>query len=121
MSSAKAKLNRSRSIPTLPRGRRKSSTSNRAAWLLTDQLQSVSKWIVKVATSHARDIVGLVHLNSRVSESLQQGPIVAASQGRMRFLRGTEVGFDSENAATRKPATAALGEFRRLRHIHHSQ
>jgi len=77
-----------------------------------------------VAPFHTRDIVRLVYLGSRVSEPFHESLIIAAAEARMCLLRGTEVVFHSEmefDPATRKPASAAPGKLRRLRHLRHSQ
>ncbi len=77
-----------------------------------------------MAAAHSWDIILLVHFNSRAPQSSQKRRIVTAAQSWMCLLCGTEVAFDSEmelHAATRKPASAAFGEFRWLRQFQHSQ
>ena len=98
--------------------------SPRRRALAADQFESISKRIVNVTAPHPGNIVRLVYFNSRVSQSLQESGVVAAAQGWVRFLCGTEIVLDAEmelHVAACEPASATLGEFRWFRHFHHSQ
>ncbi len=103
----------------------RSITPNGASRLLTaKQLNPIPERIVYMAAPHARNIVRLDHFNSRLVQPLQEMRIVAAAQSRVRFLCGTKLEFNSQmnlHRAALKPASAALGEFRRFRCLSHAE
>ncbi len=77
-----------------------------------------------MAAAHSGDIPRLVHFNSRVTQSLQQCPVITTAQGRVRLLRRTKVTLDSKmelHAATLKPASTTLGKLRRLGQFPHPE
>ncbi len=92
--------------------------------LPANQLNPISKRIMNVTASHAGNIARLDNFNSRLAHPPQKIRIVAANQSRVGFLRRPELGFDSNmnpHVAALKPASAALGKFRRFRCFDHPE
>ncbi len=88
------------------------------------EFQPIPKWIMNVAALYPRNILRFVHFDSRASQSLQQGLIVEAAQGRVRLFRGTKVTLDSEmklHVPAFKPAPSAPRRLRWFGHFRHSQ
>ncbi len=89
-----------------------------------NQLQPIPKRIKHMAAPHFRNAFVFCHFDSRRAQARSKLPIIAASQSWMRLLRRTKILLHTQmklHAAAGKPASAALGQLWRLRHIHHSQ
>jgi hypothetical protein len=92
--------------------------------LAGDQLDAVSKEIMDVAALNPGNAVRLGYFDFRVTETIKKVRVADAKEGWVSFLRRTKIGFDPEmdlHIAAGKPASAALGEFGRLKDFSHTK
>lgn len=89
-----------------------------------NQLNGIAKWVMHMATGHARYIKNLSSGDPRRAQLCHEAIIIRTPQSWMCFLRRTKIIFNTQvdlHGAAFEPATAAVSEFRRFRYFFHAE